>query len=479
MAKLTFWGASQQVTGSMFMLEADNGFTILVDCGIDVERKRAAMEGPVPPLFEFDPSSINAVLLTHAHIDHSGSLPNLVKRGFTGEIFCTTSTYDLTQFLLLDSAALNRKKAAAWGAGGKNDRRKRGPQGQKPSDLADLYTDVDVDLALDNFRTVQFNRPFLLAEGVEITFNRAGHLLGAANILVKLTENGETKTICFSGDVGRPNYPLLEDPIPAQQVDYMIMESTYGGRQHTETRGYEEVVRDVIERTCILQPGRLLVPAFAVGRSQTILHIINKIYKKANLPPIKVFVDSPLAVQSTRVYERHLLELNQDAQEFAEQYGALFDFDSLTFVSDMKGSKAINNYKEPCVIISSAGMMEGGRIQAHVQNNVGNPLCTIFMIGYMAEGTLGHRLMTGEADSLTFNKKEVAVRARIERTDIFSGHAGHSDLIRFAKSQDPRLNKGTFLVHGELESMEALQSSLANEGFDKVHIPAKGQSYLI
>jgi metallo-beta-lactamase family protein len=457
----------------MFLLETVAGYKLLIDCGMDVDRRRLMMEEVLPPLFSFDPATIDAVLLTHAHIDHSGNLPALVRAGFEGTIFSTQATYELTQFLLLDSASLNKRKLAALNKDRRGGKRKA-PPGLQNKD--DFYLEKDVDDTLDCFRTVQYNRPFRLFDGVEVTFNLAGHLLGAANIIFKLTEGEETKTICFSGDVGRPSYPLLQDPIPPPQVDYLVMESTYGGRRHTEKRGYEEVIRDVIYRTCVEKPGRLLIPAFAVGRSQTILHIINQIYKQAELPPVRVFVDSPLAIQSTRVYDRFVGEMNAKAKAFANQNDELFDFDSLTYVADIKASRAISNYKEPCVIISSAGMMEGGRIQQHVSANIGNPLCTIFMVGYMAEGTLGHRLLTGATDMLTIDRKEVPIRAGIEKTDIFSGHAGHDDLLAFAHTQDPKVLKGIFLVHGELSSMTALAEALEADGYNNVRCPRRGDS---
>ena len=476
--KLTFWGAARQVTGSMFLLETDDGYKILVDCGTDLDRQKAEKEKTLGhySLFPFEPSQINLVLLTHAHIDHSGNLPNLIREGYEGQVLCTTATLPLTELLLRDAAALNAKrvKELQHESGGKKNKVNK----KKPKfNPLELYLEKQVHEATDRFVTVGFNQKFKVANGIRVTFIPTGHLLGAANIVIDVEENGTRKTIGFSGDIGRRNYPLLPDPQRMPPVDYLVCESTYGGRRHTDKDAPEAALARIIKETCVDQPGRLIIPAFSVGRTQALLYVLHKIYTEAGLPPIKVFSDSPLALASTRVYEKHVNLLNNEARDFYKANGELFDFENLTYVQDMKQSKAIANYGEPCIIISSSGMISGGRVEHHVMTNLSNQYATILLVGFAAEGTLGNRLLKGMKSLSIAKDKEIPINASIKSIDVFSGHGDLDDLTEFVQWQQPDRLRQIFLVHGEEESMESFKTHLSGHGYDHVEIPKWGDEF--
>ncbi|WP_109673688.1 MBL fold metallo-hydrolase RNA specificity domain-containing protein [Dyadobacter jejuensis] len=470
--KLTFWGAAQQVTGSMFLLETDD-YRILVDCGSDFdleEKDRKARYDEQKSVFPFEASMINTVLLTHAHIDHSGNIPNLYKEGFEGRVVCTEPTMALTALLLKDAANLHQKRLNARNGSGK--RKSKG----KREIPKDYFVEKNVIEAMENFVPVSFGQRYRIADHVSITFYPAGHLLGAAHIVVEVTEDGVRKRIAFSGDIGRSDYPLLLDPQEIPEVDYLVCESTYGNRLHENHEAPEEALAKVIRRTCIDTPGRLIIPSFSVGRTQALLYTLNKIYQENSFPSIKVFSDSPLAYSSTKVYERFGRLLNKKAKKFQEDNGMLFDFDNLIYLENAEASRAISNYNEPCIIISSSGMVQGGRIEHHVEANIGNPYATILMVGYASEGTLGWRLINGQ-DNITIRGKQLPVMAGIEKIDVFSGHGDQNDLVKFVKIQDPEKVKKVFLVHGEKQSMTELQLIINKLGYQDVEMPMRGQQY--
>jgi len=476
--KLTFWGAAQQVTGSMYLLELDEDYRILIDCGSDFEsrnrRPELEDEKPFPTaLFPFEASSVNLVLLTHAHIDHSGNIPNLYRDGFEGQILCTDSTFALASILLKDAAMLNQKRLNEF----KNGNAKKGQNRGKKKDLPkDLYLEKQVKEALENFVPLAFNRRFRVADNCVVTFIHAGHLLGAAHIVVEVWENGIKKTIGFSGDIGRKGYPLLLDPGTLPPVDFLVCESTYGNRLHEKDIDPEAALADVIRRACVDIPGRLIIPSFSIGRTQALLFTLNKIYDNRNFPPIKVFADSPLALESSKVYQRNVRMLNREAREFNEENESLFDFENLIYLESTDASRAVSNHAEPCIIISSSGMVQGGRVEYHVAQNITNPYCTILMIGYCAEGTLGWRLLNGQS-TLRIRGKEEKVLANIEKIDVFSGHGDRDDLVAFVQQQSPLHLKKVFLVHGEKSSMDAFKATLGSAGYQNIEIPEKGQSF--
>lgn len=456
--KLTIWGAAKQVTGSMHLLESE-GYKILIDCGLDYERDTYQDENKY---FPFEPSLIDVVILTHAHIDHSGNLPTLIRSGFNGQILCTPPTADLTEILLLDSVNIFLSKQNA------KPRRKRGGSSAQP-----LYLHKHVMDTVDRFVTIAFHKDFVINDRISINFIPVGHLLGAAAVVLTIKDEEVEKKIAFTGDIGRKNYPVLVDPEPLPQVDYIVSESTYGGRFHSHDIGLEERLIQTIDETCIKFPGRLIIPAFSIGRTQSLVYSLNKIFSNGLLPPVKVFVDSPLATFATDIYRKHHQLVNKESQEFYQSKGDEFEFDQLSYVQDKRESLSISNYHEPCIIISSAGMLEGGRIQDHLYHNIQNYYCTILFIGYCAKGTLGHRLLRGDP-IVRLRNRDLMVYASIKQTDLLSGHGDHQDLVDNIKTQNRDTFKKVFLVHGEIGSMTKLSDALIEHGY-AVSCPEKGE----
>ena len=474
--RLTFWGAAQQVTGSMYLLELEDGYKVLIDCGIDMERERKpATEKPDRPsysMFPFEPSEINLLLLTHAHIDHSGNIPNLYREGYEGQVICTAPTLELTTLLLQDSAMLNQRKLSSYHK--KRSKKKSLPP---PSNISEWYSEKHVKEAEKQFVPISFNNRFAIKKGLHVTFIPAGHLLGAAHIIIEVEENGAKKSIGFSGDIGRYDYPLLVDPQPLPQVDYLLCETTYGNRKHIALKQAEATLEEIVIRTCVEMPGRLIIPAFSVGRTQALLYTFSRLAAEGKLPPVKIFSDSPLAFQSTKVYEKYARQLNATSQKFKKDNDILFDFDNLVYVQDLKESKAISNYRQPCIIISSSGMMEGGRIQHHIASNLENPYCTILAVGYSSEGTLGHEIVHGGKKEIRIGDKVMAILANIVSTDVFSGHGDQDDLLKYVKNQDKDHVKKVFLVHGELQSMLDFKTLLLEHDYQNIELPEKGKTY--
>lgn len=456
--KLTILGAAEQVTGSMHLLQLEN-YNILIDCGLDYEKGTFQNENLY---FSFDPASIDVVILTHAHIDHSGNLPTLVRMGFTGQILCTPATAELTELLLLDSVNIFLSKQ------NKRSRTKKYKSGPEP-----LYLQKHVAETVERFVTINFQKDFRINDNLTLRFIPIGHLLGAAAVVLTVQEKGSTKKIAFTGDIGRKNYPLLIDPHPIPQVDYLVSESTYGGRLHSVGITLEQKLIETINESCIKYPGRLIIPAFSIGRTQALAYVLNKIFSNHLLPPVKVFIDSPLASSATEVYEKYQHELNSEAQDFYKNHNTCFA--GLSYVNDKRESASVSNYHEPCIIISSAGMLEGGRIQDHLYYNIQNYYCTILFIGYCAKGTLGHRLLRGDP-IIRLRNRDLMVYASIKQTDLLSGHGDHNDLINTVKQQDPKMLKKVFLVHGEINSMQSLSAALQQEDY-AVACPKRGETF--
>ena len=473
--KLQFLGAAKQVTGSMYLLELEDGYKILIDCGTDMERE-IDFETPIvnKSFFPFDASLINLVVLTHAHIDHSGNIPMLFREGYEGQVLCTPPTADLTELLLFDSANLHlRRLKAAQGESNKKHK-----QMDRLLRKGDMYLQKDVENSLENFVTLQFNKKFTIKPGLEITFFPAGHLLGAAHLYFSITEGEEIKTLGFSGDIGRNNYPLHIDPQILPPVDYLICESTYGNRIHEDKVSPMDAMEAIIKETCIDKPGRLVIPAFSVGRTQAVLYTLNRLIEERNFPAIRVFTDSPMGRSSTKIYAKYLSYLNPEARSFQKEYDELFDFDNLVYLQSEKESNAIQNYHEPCVIISSSGMITGGRVEKHIADNISNSYATILLIGYSAEGTLGRQLLSG-SETIKVKDREYKVNARIRKIDVFSGHADQIGLLGFIKNQQVDKLKKVFLTHGEEESMLEFSQEIQKNGFKEVILPAKNETYLL
>ncbi|MBC7426702.1 MAG: MBL fold metallo-hydrolase [Bacteroidia bacterium] len=472
--KLTFWGAARQVTGSMHMLTLESGYTILIDCGLDYEHRRNFEEDNRS--FPFQPENIDLVILTHSHIDHSGNLPNLVRQGFSGKILCSDVTIPLVKYLLYDSLNVQQIEQNKLKTAKKFNKNKKGKFHSVKSSQPLLYTRANVEQTIDSMGGIPFVLNYAVNDEVELQFLEAGHILGAASVIFSIKENGKTIRVGFTGDLGNYGSKLVKDPTPLPNLDYLITESTYGGRFHTSADP-EEVLLQYINDTCVKFNGKLVIPAFSVGRTQAIIFAFNQLFRKGLLPDVKIFTDSPLAIRTTKLYHEHINVLNTEAQEFYGKYGNLFEFDNLHTVEDPKESEMISLISEPCVIISAAGMVEGGRIQEHVRNNISNPYSTILIAGFCAEGTLGHDLLQGRP-TVNINKRERQVFSKIARTDAFSAHPDQNGLLRFFKECDSKNIKQVFFVHGEGVMMDTLKIA-ANEasGVENITIPEKGQSF--
>ena len=463
--KLTIWGAAEQVTGSMHLLEIDD-YKILIDCGLNYENGIELSENENFPFFASD---INLLVLTHAHIDHSGNIPTLVKAGFEGQILCTSPTADLMQLLLTDSVSIFLRKQH------KKPPRRGRLKNHKFVTQQPLYLQKHVLDTTERIVTLAYNTAFRINDKVEITLVPTGHLLGAAAAYFKINDNGVEKTIAFSGDIGRKNYPVLNNPEYLPPVNYLVCESTYGGRLHTKDKDIESTLVEVISEACIKQPGRLIIPAFSVGRTQALVFSLNQLFSKGLLPRIPVFVDSPMASQATEIFRKHHRFVSEEARSFYDKNGDEFEFDNLQYVKELSESKEISNYFEPCIIISSAGMLEGGRIQDHLFFNIQNFYATLFFIGFCAKGTLGNRLLRGDP-IVKIRGRDLSVFATIKKTDLFSGHGDHSDLMDYITHTSNQILKKVFLVHGEPAGMQAMKNELETIGY-QVEIPRKGEVF--
>jgi metallo-beta-lactamase family protein len=450
--KLKFCGAAGTTTGSQHLLEV-NGKRILLDCGLYQGRRKDAYE--INCCFpHYAPESVDLVVLSHAHIDHSGNLPNLVKKGFEGTIYSTHATRDLCQIMLRDSARI-QEHDIEW----LNKHRKR--KGLDPAEP--LYTEQDAEKCLRQFVTLGYDRPLQISDGVELTFVDAGHILGSAQVVLDVTDrdDGKKKRFLFSGDVGRGGNEVLRDPVAVDGVDFVLMECTYGGREHDMPPGFDDRFGEVILNAA-KRGGKILIPAFAVERTQQLLYFLNDLLKKNEIPHIPVYVDSPLAVNATEIYRLHPDSFNSEVYEALFERQNPFGFEDLTLIRSVKGSKELNDLKGVAIIISASGMCEAGRILHHLRNNIEDPRTTILFVGYCAERTLGRRIRDGAKD-VNILGDTFHVKAHIEAIDSFSGHADHSELMEYygrikgAKSH-------TWLVHGEHESAQALEAALAESG---------------
>ncbi len=447
--KLKFCGAAGTTTGSQHLLEI-NGKRILLDCGLYQGARADAYQ--VNCCFpHFDPSSIDAVILSHAHIDHSGNLPNLTKSGFTGNIYATHATRDLCQIMLADSARIQQGDIE-W----LNKRRQR--DGREP--LAPIYSERDAERCIRQFVTISYDRRMPVCEGVSVTFVDAGHILGSAQVLLEIDDrdDGKRKRFLFSGDVGRGGNEVLRDPVPVPDVDFLLMESTYGGREHEAPPGmgdhFARIIREAAKRG-----GKILIPAFAVERTQQVLYVLHDLFTRGEIPEVPVYVDSPLAVSATEIYRLHPDAFNEDVYQSLFEKQNPFGFEKLTLVRSVGGSKALNDVHGTAIIISASGMCEAGRILHHLKNHIGNGKTTVLFVGYCAENTLGRRIRDGEKEVPILGGRH-KVRAHIETVDSFSGHADHSELLDYFERTTGRKER-VWLVHGEREAAAALSAALA------------------
>jgi len=456
--KLRFLGAAQNVTGSRHLLEA-NGSRILIDCGIYQERHfqhRNWDPFPVPP------SSIDAVLITHAHLDHCGWLPRLVQGGFKGRVYCTAATAEIARIVLLDSAKIQMEDIEHK----KKRHQRENRKGKYP--LVPLYTIENVENTMTLFSPVRYEKPVKIADGIEAAFYDAGHILGASMIKTKIHNNGQTRSVLFSGDVGRRHKPILRDPTVFDKADYVLIESTYGDRLHERPEDTKQMLKDTINATK-KAGGNIVIPSFSIERAQDILYYLNELLIEDQIPDMQVFLDSPMALKVTEVFEKHPELYDREMVELIRQHESPFDFPGLQMVETTSQSKTINRIKGTVLIIAGSGMCTGGRIKHHLVNNISNPQSSILFAGYQANGTLG-RLIVDGADPVRIMGQFYPVRARVVRVHGFSGHADRDGLFRWLSNikQPP---KTIFLVHGETDSTTSFAEYLKQKTNWNVQIP--------
>ncbi len=457
--KIAFHGAARTVTGSKHLLTLDNGTHILLDCGL-FQGLGKETEG-LNEQFGFDAKQINYLLLSHAHIDHCGLIPRLVKEGFNGKIFCTPATKDLAQVLLLDSAEIQRDDAHFIN-------KRRAKQGLPPE--LPLYTVEDAKAAFHLFNVVEYGNWFEIEKGLEVMYTDAGHIIGSAAVHVRVTEGGKTKQVSFSGDVGRYNDVILRSPDVFPQADYIIIESTYGSSLHEKLQNTPDILLNWVEKTCIQKKGKLIIPAFSVGRTQELLFFLNQLSVAGRLPKVPVYVDSPLSQEATQVVKSHPENYNKAVKHLLETDKDPFDFPALKFIKTVDESKHLNDLPQPCVIISASGMADAGRVKHHIANNINSHNNTILIVGYCEPHSLGGRLMNGAKEVNIFGE-HFNVQAEVGVMRNMSAHGDYNDLSQFLSCQDPSLVETLFIVHGEYDVQEEFQARLLKKGFKNVQIP--------
>jgi metallo-beta-lactamase family protein len=432
--KIHFLGATRTTTGSMYLFEI-NGKRLLLECGLFQGHREETTQRNC--CFPFDPRQIDAVVLSHAHIDHSGNLPNLVKQGYDGPIHCTDATRDLCSIMLIDSAHIQEQDAlfvTKW----------RAKKHQPP--VEPLYHVPDAEKAVKQLVSHSYDQTFPPVDGVTVTFKDAGHILGSAQVVLDIQEQGRKFRWLFSGDVGRGQDEILRDPVPVENVDYLQIESTYGGREHAVRKDADEIVCQIVGGA-LNQQGKVIIPSFSVGRTQQIVYVLHQITDSGCLPRVPIFVDSPLSVNATEIYRRHTECYNDGIAKFLREQDNPFGMANLTYISDAEDSKKLNDRAEPMVIISASGMCEAGRIRHHLANNIDDKKNLVLFIGYCAEGTLGDQITRGKTPVNIFGEPH-NVRAQVVSLDTYSGHADKNELKRYVENISGSLKK-IVCIHGE------------------------------
>ena len=464
---LEFWGAAQTVTGSMHLVEAD-GHRMLLDCGMAQGRREEAKK--LNSEFPFQPEKIDAVVLSHAHLDHSGKLPMLVKKGFSGSIFSTSATRDLCSAMLADSASLQEMDARYVN----RQNEKQGLPFIKP-----LYTLHDVARTMRLFQTVEFERPLQILPGIKMTFKNAGHILGSASVTLEIAEGRDKKKVtalAFTGDLGRKGAAVVQDPDIIDRADVLITESTYGGRDHGPMDEARKNLARVVKETANNR-GLLIIPAFAVGRTQDVVYHLHELMQSKEIPQMPVYVDSPLATNITEIFRAHPECYDEETEQLLMQDGGddPFGFNMLRYTRSTEESKKLNNIRRPAIIISASGMCEGGRVLHHLRRNIGDPNTTVLFVGFQAENTLGRKLLRGDKTARIYGE-EHEVRARMEKIDGYSAHADEGEMLDFINAI-PNRPKRVFVVHGEPDATAAMAAGLARLGIEDIAIPERGEKF--
>lgn len=457
--KIAFHGAARTVTGSKHLISLKNGKHILLDCGLFQGMGKDT--DTLNSQFGFDPAIIDYLILSHAHIDHCGLIPKLVKDGFTGVIFSTPATKELSGILLEDSAEIQRDDT-------RYINKKRARMGLPLYEP--LYDLEDAAKTLEMFQVVNYGKWTKIEEGIEVLYTDAGHIIGSAAVHLIITEDGKETRISFSGDVGRYNDAILRSPDVFPQADYILLESTYGNKLHDEVHGTPDTILKWIEKTCLQKKGKLIIPAFSVGRTQELLFALNQLDMENSLPSVPVYVDSPLSKEATEVLKNYPQYFNKRVRNIMQSDKDPFDFEGLTFIKTVEESKRLNELPKPCVIISASGMADAGRVKHHIMNNIGDEKNTILIVGYCEPRSLGGRLMNGAKEVKIFGDM-YRVEAEVGQMRSMSAHGDYDDLCQFLACQNPSLVQTLFLVHGEYEVQQDFAGRLRRKGFREVVIP--------
>lgn len=465
--RILFKGAAQTVTGSKHLLITRNGKTVLLDCGFF--QGREAINSNHNQNLGFDPSKIDFCILSHAHIDHSGAIPYIVKKGFKGKIYCTEATLDLCEIMLVDSAHIQESDAEY-----RNKKRKL----EDRELIQPLYTIEEAKTSLTHFKSIPYEKWVKIDDEIELCFTVIGHILGAAAINLRIKEEGQLIKLCYTGDIGRQNHRIIKNPKPFPPADYIIAESTYGNRLHENLKNSEDKLLKVIIETCVTKKGKLIIPAFSLGRTQEIVYALDRLETAGKLPKINVYVDSPLSTNATQILKNHPECYHEDLLNYMKIDNDPFGFNRLHYITEVEESKSLNALQEPCIIISASGMMEAGRILHHLANNIENKKNTILIVGYCEPSTMGGRLKNGETMVRIFGA-DYQVKADIRMIDEYSAHGDYQEMITYLSCQDPSKVKEFFLVHGSLEVQQEYREKLLNVGFNNIRIPAPDSEYLI
>ena len=484
--KIQFLGATREVTGSKHLITTDSGHTILLDCGM-YQGKGMETDAANRDL-GFDPKTLDCVVLSHAHIDHSGLIPYIVKMGFRGDIYCTPATRDLCALMLTDTAFIQEQDVRMYNK--KIDRQNPHKEKGKKYFVEPLYNQNDVNRAMKHFVTYSYDRRFRLFDDVLLTFTNSGHMLGGAICSLEVYENDANyenngnngnnakrwKRVTYTGDIGRPHCHILPPPQLFPQCDYLICESTYGDRLHDEELVTEEMLLGVVEDTCVYRKGQLLIPSFSVGRTQEIVYVLNQLYNDGRLPQIPVYVDSPMSTNATQIFRMYPDILSDEVRDTMQFDPDPFGFNTLRYITDIRESKALNHKDEPCIIISASGMLEAGRIKHHVANHISDPRCTILIVGYCEPTTLGARIQQPGLQWISIFGLDRRIKAQITKIEGFSGHGDYKEMIDYlTRSLQVEGVKQTFVVHGDEAATEAYKGHLHDAGFRNISIPEKGE----
>ena len=423
----------------------------------------------------FDPAKLDCIVLSHAHIDHSGLIPYVVKMGFKGDIYCTPATRDLCALMLADTAFIQEQDVRTYNK--KIDKQNPHKEKGKKYKIEPLYNQNDVNRAMKLFVTYSYDRRFRLFDDVLLTFTNSGHMLGGAICSLEVYEESRWKRVTYTGDIGRKHCHILPPPQLFPQCDYLICESTYGDRLHDEQLVTEEELLGVVDDTCVYRKGQLLIPSFSVGRTQEIVYVLNQLYNDGRLPQIPVYVDSPMSTNATQIFRMYPDELSEEVQDTLRFDPDPFGFNTLRYITDISESKALNHKDEPCIIISASGMLEAGRIKHHVANHISDPRCTILIVGYCEPTTLGARIQQPGLQWISIFGQDHKIKAQITKIEGFSGHGDYQEMIDYiTRSLAVDQVQRVFVVHGEESAAETYKTHLEEAGFKCVEVPNKGQT---